>query len=120
MEPWPVRFALWMSRRNGRALVRGLKKRMRSHKITTGTWPRERWNLIFEGRPGWAPVDSGEYRFHDGQLLMLRQFSSVETLVEKLAEMELEAVSRGLSPEMRTIVVREGIAAAMSEWKQIN
>lgn len=86
--------------------------------LTTASLPAEQWNLFLDGRLGWKMLSPGRYQFTDGQTLSLKQFSTADALVEKLAAMELTAVSRELPSPFQARVIDEAIRAAMTEWKR--
>ena len=119
MEPWPVRFAVWMSQRSGRSFAQVLHSKMQKRGLSaTASLPAEQWNLFLDGRSGWKMLGPGRYQFTDGQTLSLKQFSTADALVEKLAAMELTAVSRGLPTPLQARLIDEAIRAAMTEWKR--
>lgn len=113
-----LRFALWTARRNGRALARSVGSQYEAVLRPDSTLPQaQRWQRLLDHRPGWRQVRPFVYVFRTGERVELKAQANALELLDWVAFVELQPLSRGFGPALQTRLLKESVQAARAHWE---
>ncbi|GEM_PF-5661184 len=117
-DGWRLRIALWTARRNGRALAQAMGARYQATLRQGSNIPEaQRWQQLLDHRPGWRQVRPFVYVFRTGERMELKAQANALELLDWLASVELQPLSRGFGPALQARLLKESVQAAHAHWE---
>lgn len=116
-DGWMLRIALWTARRNGRALAQAVGAQYQAALRQASPIPEaQRWQRLLDHRPGWRQVRPFVYVFRTGERVELKAQANALELLDWLASVELQPLSRGFGPALQARLLKESVQAARAHW----
>lgn len=119
-DGWMLRIALWTARRNGRSLAQSIGAQYRA---TLRQFPQlpeaQRWQQLLNRRTGWRQVRPFVHVFRTGERVELKAQAGALEILDWVASVELQPLSRGVGPDLQARLLKESVQAARICWEEM-
>ena len=110
------KLAMWMARRNGRALARSVGMQLKGQ-IQRAPWALgiQHWQAVLESRRGWKKIRPYVYEFR-GERLEIKPSADALDILDWLSNIELKGLGNGMHSELQARLLKEAVLAARMGW----